>query len=243
MKKYIAYAGVLAIGLGLGLGLTYVGAAYTDPAQSAPGANTPAPILLNDISGSSTAGAFRKLGKLGVTIVGKNVDEAQFVDNSLVIAGQASSQGLAVPGRVDMLAQLPSNSGLNSLFFGDPTVVTGDYMFVQVDGNNKPRLVTVGDHTRVARIVAGSHTASAGNYNLYVEPGDNATNLGKQVSWAGTRTPYCTITANKLESTGCPLGTYLGQIFPETGNAVAGACYDITPGEGRYTTNSHGSCY
>lgn len=250
MKKYIAYAGILTVGLGLGLGLTYVGAAYTDQTQNQPTGNTPAPILLSDISGSAKDGAFRKLGKLGVTIVGKSVDQAQFAKNSLVIAGQASAQSLSVPGFANITAELPSTSGHYPLFFGDPTLVTGRYSFIQLDSNDVARLVTVGDHTRVARIVAGSSldsngaytsTASAGDYNLYVLPGDNATNLGKEVSWiTGDKTGYCTITANKLESTGCPTGTYLGQIFPETGNNVAGACYQLTPGKAGYSSSS---CY
>ncbi len=221
LKKFFSFTAIIVITAVVGGALSYVRAAYVEPAGSPMGNNSPAAVLSGnaDKFPNSETGYF-KMGKLGVTKDKTNspVDDGQFNAHSLVVMGLLTTDSLTSSYTNRIRAELETNSALYPLYVGDPTNST----FMQNNVNSSPLTFKVTEHTRVPRMVIGSKTASADLYNFYVEPGSNATNMGKNNS-------YCTLTADKLKSTGCPVRTYMGQIIPGTGSEVVVSCYDTTP--------------
>ncbi len=240
MKKYIAYATLIVIGLAFGIGLTYVNAVYVNKSTSAPTNNTPAPILDGNLSGDSP---FLKPGKIGVGTGGTVADISQFAKNSFVVGGQTTfSQGFGVSKDFEVRGELSSGSSLRAFSFGDPT----DSDLWQVDVNSEPRIFYVKGYTRAPYVVVGSTTANPTNYNLYIEPsGLSSAGFGFGSS------NYCTITADDLKNKGCPINfkysstvytpTYLGRVIPGTGSTVVGQCRMMTEFEGGPINK--GNCY
>lgn len=239
VKKYSSYLFVLIIGLGFGLGLTYLKADYVDPQTNIQTNNNPAPVLLSDLTGDTP---FSKLGKFGITVTGTTLDSNAFTGNALVVGGQTATDSLAVTGDTRIYAELPTNSVLNALQFGDPTSTT----FAQLDIGNLPRVFTVEDHTRAARFVIGSSWAYPSWYNLYLNEG-STTNLGDFKN-----SSYCTLNATQLSTKGCP-SDYLGEHIPTymrqvigTGTGATAQCYILTPfNPAKYGSGGrdHGVCY
>jgi len=221
MKKFLSLGLIIVFTAIIGGALSYVRAAYIEPAGSPTGNNSPAAVLSGGVDKfpNSETGYF-KMGKLGVTKDKTNspVDEAQFNAHSLVVMGLLTTDSLTSSYTNRIRAELETNSSLYPLYVGNPTIST----FMQTNPNSAPLTFKVTEHTRVPRMVIGSKTAPADLYNLYLEPGSNATNMGKNNS-------YCTLTADKLKSTGCPARKYMGQIIPGTGSEVVASCYDTTP--------------
>ena len=243
-KKILSIFAIVAIATVFSGILSYVRADYVEPAGAPVANNVPAPMPADDSTSS-----FVKKGKLGLTNNKSTnpVDTDQFLNNVLVIMGQLSAESLTSNGRFRIMAELPSNSTHTAVFLGDPT--NSSFMQSNLDGSPRSFLVTgnstVTGHTRVPRMVVGSKTASPSNYNLYVEPGTNATNLGKN-------NDYCTLTKDQLQNQGCPyersyrgvkVGTYLGQVFvlpTSSSSDVVAACYIATP---TANPSNIGSCY
>lgn len=219
-KKIFSFTAVITITALIGGALSYVRAAYVEPAGSPVGNNIPAPIMTGNVEFQNGELGWFKTGKLGVTKdkTTTPVDEAQFNASSLVVMGLLNTESLTSSYSNRIRAELDTNSALYPLYVGDPT----KSIFMQMNQNNTdPLTFKVSEHTRAPRMVIGSKTAPADLYNFYVEPGSNATNLGKSNS-------YCTLTASKL-TTGCPARRYMGQIIPGTGSEVVAACYSTTP--------------
>jgi hypothetical protein len=240
MKKYIAYATLIVIGLTFGIGLTYVNAVYVNKSTSAPTNNTPAPILNGNFSGDSP---FLKPGKIGVGTGGTVADVSQFAKNSFVVGGQTTfSQGFGVSKDLEVRGELSNSSSLNAFSFGDPT----DSSLWQFDTNSDPRVFQVLGYARAPYIVVGSKTANPTNYNLYIEP----SNLTSSSFGLGG-SEYCTLTADDLKNKGCPINfkysstvytpTYLGRVIPGSGSEVVGQCRLMTPFSGG--VSNRGNCY
>lgn len=238
MKKYSAYLFILIIGLGFGMGLTYL-QAYNDPQSNALTNNNPAPILIDDITGDMP---FSKWGKLGITVTGTTLDSNAFNSNALVVGGQMASNSLAVSGDTRIYAELPTTSVQHALRFGDST----NSSFSQLDLQNHPRVFTVEDHTRVARVVVGPSSGDPAWYNLYLNE-ESTTNLGDFKN-----SSYCTLNATQLKDKGCP-SDYLGEHIPTymrqiigTGSGATAQCYMLTPfNPAKYGTGTRnrGVCY
>jgi len=259
-KKSLSYLAILVIGLSLGLGLTYVSAEYTDQTNNAPGNNTPAPILITDISNVDRP--FIKTGKLGISAGSTNADTTKLSTNSIVVGGQTSViNGLSVDGSGDIRAEVPSTSNAPAFFFGNPAgkntdiPISGDHDFWQLADQNSPRKFIVRGYTKAARVVIGSTTVDPLNYNLYIPTSD--LNVSRLYSMNSPR-EYCTLTANDLKNKGCPiefqynstkkLPTYLSQIIPGTGTEIVGRCNliieQVSGGRGSGTSNLNlGKCY
>jgi hypothetical protein len=248
MKKYIAYATLIVIGLTFGIGLTYVNAVYVNKSTTPPTNNTPAPILDGNLSGDSP---FLKPGKIGVGTGGTVADISQFAKNSFVVGGQTTfGQGFGVWGDFEVRGEIPSTSSLVAFMFGDPT----DSNFWQVDNSSNPRdfSVTHGGYTRAPHIVVGSKTADPTTYNFYIEP----TNL-EFGGMGGDE--YCTLTADDLKNKGCPINfhygkptsnsldiytpTYLSQVIPGTGSNIVARCSMMTQINPGTTSADRGTCY
>lgn len=253
MKKILSIALIVIITTVFGGLLSYVNA-FIGPAGQAPANNTPAPV------NADSTGFFLKKGKLGVSDDRnannkiKEIDANAFTDNVLVVMGQMSIKGaLTANGQMRIRGELSDTSK------NFPLLVTNNVNNIDsntgrptslfnVNSNSTPLTFFTTDHTRVARIVAGSPTAdplTSPGYNLYVEPGSKATNLG-------TSNDYCTLTKDELKNKGCPTtsapynsnnpppsyrsvygpATYLGQVFLTSNSAnsdIVAACYYVTP--------------
>ncbi len=234
MKKILSIALIIIITTVFGGLMSYVTAAYIEPAGSAPANNTPAPINVDN------TGYFLKLGKLGVSDDRntnnkiREIDATAFTNNVLVVMGQLTALSLASNGEMRFRGELNTSSTKHALMVS-PNGTSSPLM--QTNPNASPLTFFTDDRTRAARIVVGSETAdslSPNNYNLYVEPGSKATNFG-------TSNSYCTLTPSVLANTGCPVarsyagttvGTYLGQVFVTANSGSTdevAACYFITP--------------
>ncbi len=239
MKKSLSLFTIVAITVFASGLMSYVRAAFVEPAGAPDDNNNPAPVLLSD---TNKAG-FVKIGKLGITkdLSTSPVETAAFDKNTLVVAGQLAADSLASNGDFNINAELETNSTLSALFVGDPT----QNSFMQTNPDSSPKTFLVTGHTRAPRLVAGSKGAPAGAYNLYLAEGSNATNLGKN-------NEYCTLTKAQLQNQGCPssysyrtvnVGTYLGQVIVTNGSSssdIVASCYVLTPSA---TQNNLGSCY
>ncbi len=228
MKKILSISFIIVLTIFISGTLSYIKAAFVEPAGSPPNSNTPAPVLLGD----SNLFAFVKLGKLGITRDASTapVENAAFDKNVLVVGGQLATDSLASNGNLTINAELETSSSLKALFVGDPT----QNSFMQVNPDSSPRTFLVSSHTRAPRLVAGSKGAPAGAYNLYLAEGSNATNLGKN-------NDYCVLTKDELQNKGCPhnysyrnvnVGTYLGQVIVTSSSASTdevASCYMVTP--------------
>lgn len=257
MKKFFSGALIVVIALLVGGALSYVRAGYVEPAGSPTGNNTPSPILITDQTGDYRQ--FRKLGKIGFTeSVNKSIDTTELANQATVVMGQVSSNGLFAAYTSRIRANLETTSALFPLFVGDPT----DPSLQQY------KTVSVAGHTRAPRIVAGSRSAPADLFNLFVQESSGATNLGRGTKYFyqgsgsnyGTNCPsgvcsydtrnqnhFCTLTSNELKSTGCPAQTYLQQVIPGGyGTQVVGVCrYLVNDGNDDfpYSEYNQGSCY
>jgi hypothetical protein len=252
MKKITSIALIIFITTLLGGLVSYVRAAYIEPLGGPAGNNAPAPVLTSDVTSNGFGPGekgFLKIGKLGITSnSGTNpVDANQFNSSSLVVMGQTSADSFTSSYSNRIRAELPTSSQLFPLYVGDPVAGT----LFQKNTDNTPINFIVKDHTRAPRIVVGSLSASPSNYNLYVEPGTKGTNLGQSgdfSTYSGgyspkNQTSFCTLTAAKLASTGCPVGTYLSQVFPGSSGDVA-KCSDLTPQTSSYPLSNFnkGAC-
>jgi len=223
--------------------LSYVKAKYVDPAGAPVANNVPSPILLQAIGGFPTGVyGFSKLGKIGITSNKSTtpVDTTRFDTANFVVMGQLSTDSLAVNNSGAIIkSEVSTASSIDyPLFVGLPFSI--DSSLLQKDANNNPRLMTVTDHTRAARIVIGSKTANPGNYNFYVEPGYRIWGLGHTPGYPHS---FCALNESELVSKGCPSGTMMTKIVPavSTGANVA-ECTDIVYQWPTYT-GYRGKCY
>lgn len=234
MKKILSIIAIVAVTTAFSGLLSFVKAAYIEPAGSAPANNTPAPINVDN------TGYFLKKGKLGVSDDRntnnkiREIDANAFTENVLVVMGQLTALSLSSNGEMRFRGELNTSSTKPALMVS-PNGTTSPLM--QSNPNNTPLTFYTANRTRAARVVVGSATAdslSPTPYNLYVEPGSKATNFG-------TNNSYCTLTKAALATTGCPasrsyagtnVGTYLGQVFLTPSSAstdIVAACYFVTP--------------
>ena len=250
-KKITASIILVVIGLTLGIGLTYLKADYTDQSTSAPSHNTPAPILMSNVSGDSP---FVKFGKLGIYETASSFDANRLGSDALVVEGQTASESLSVSGDAYINSEIPNSGSINySFVFGN----SGETNLWQRDGttNNKPRLFSVDGYAKTPRIVVGSQNASPTNYNLYLDPATDVSNFASEPWFDGGA--YCYLTADDLKNKGCPydysidtssaypinnVATYMAQVIPGTGSQVVARCYVLTPYT--YSTGqNHNRCY
>jgi len=254
-KKISSFFLIVFITAILGGIVSYVRAAYVEPAGAPVGNNSPAPILV-DATGPFPNGepGYFKMGKLGVAKDKTNdVDNSQFNAHSLVVMGLLTTDALTSSYQNRIRAELETNSSLYPLFVGNPT----NSSFMQMNSNNtSPLTFRVLEHTRVPRMVIGSKSAPGDLYHLYLAEGSNATNLGKSGQYdiyalgsPNNKTSFCTLTDAQLKNSGCPAMTYMGQLFPDpnpsTNGDVVASCHQTTPqsSSSPYSNFNKGSCY